>query len=232
MGCLLLIEKNKKWVIGMNRKKLKMMVSTGVILIFIGITIMLNDFIVERREKVFSQMNLELTELLSEDVGADVDDIAQEETSPEEAQEEVSQEEPVVNYETYAGILEIPKIGFNRGFYKKESSLNNVKFNLKILPRSNYPDEDKGNVIIIGHSGNYSNSYFGSLYKLEKEDTASITYNGKKYTYKIVNIYTDKKDGTVTIYRDETKNCLTLITCTKDDETTQTIYILELVGVE
>ena len=47
-----------------------------------------------------------------------------------------------------------------------------------------------------------------------------------------MNIYDDTKDGTVTIYRDESKTCLTLITCTKDDETKQTIYILELEIVE
>lgn len=218
----------------MDNNKLRMLVATGVILIAVGITIMLNDFIVERREKVFSQMNLELTEILNENVSNDVTDAQAEEhvDETEDVQENVPKETPVVNYETYVGILDIPKIGFSRGFYKKESSLNNVKFNLKILPQSNYPDEDKGNVIIIGHSGNYSNSYFGNLYKLALDDTASITYNGKKYTYKIVNIYTDKKDGTVTIYRDETKKCLTLITCTKDDDTTQTIYIFELVSVE
>lgn len=218
----------------MDNNKLRMLVATGVILIAVGITIMLNDFIVERREKVFSQMNLELTEILNENVSNEVTDAQAEEhvDETEDVQENVPKETPVVNYETYVGILDIPKIGFSKGFYKKESSLNNVKFNLKILPQSNYPDEDKGNVIIIGHSGNYSNSYFGNLYKLALDDTASITYNGKKYTYKIVNIYTDKKDGTVTIYRDETKKCLTLITCTKDDDTTQTIYIFELVSVE
>ena len=146
-------------------------------------------------------------------------------------EEEVVNNHDNGNYESYAGILEIPKIGFNKGFYRKESSLNNVKFNLKILDVSSYPDEDKGNVIIIGHSGNYNNSYFANLYQLHLEDTASISYNGKKYTYKIVNIYTDTKDGTVTLYRNENKSCLTLITCTKDDDTTQTIYIMELIEV-
>ena len=59
-----------------------------------------------------------------------------------------------------------------------------------------------------------------------------IKYNNKIYTYKIVNIYTEAKDGVVTIYRDERKSCLTLITCTKDDKTTQTIYILELESIQ
>lgn len=219
----------------MDKAGLKLRITASVFLIVIGITIILNDFIVERREKVFSQMNLELTELLTnntEEAPSD-EQVTQEEQdiSVVETVEE-SQESPNSDYETYIGILDIPKIGFSRGFYKKESSLNNVKFNLKILPQSNYPDEEKGNVIIIGHSGNYSNSYFANLYQLVTGDTASINYNGKKYTYKIVNIYKEQKDGTVTIYRDETKNCLTLITCTKDDDTTQTIYILELVSTE
>lgn len=212
----------------MEQKKLKKQISIGVIFIIIGLSFLLKDYIADKREKVFSAMNLELTELLAVNDQEETEVV--EEAPVEPTKEEVQTTTPV--YEPYAGILEIPKIGFSKGFYKKESSLNNVKFNIKILSQSNYPDEDKGNVIIIGHSGNYNNSYFGNLYQLEIDDTATIQYNNKKYTYKIVNIYTDQKDGTVTIYRDETKNCLTLITCTKDDETTQTIYIFELVSIE
>ncbi len=216
----------------MNSNRLKKQVFSGLVMIVIGISLLMNDFMVERREKTFSKMNLELTELLTNEAANN-----QPEQSSSESQTETQptpDETPTTpsDYETYVGILEIPKISFNKGFYKKESSLNNVKFNIKILDSSSYPDEDKGNTIIIGHSGNYSNSYFGNLYQLALEDTASITYDNRKYTYKIVNIYTEQKDGTVTIYRDESKTCLTLITCTKDDENTQTIYILELVSVE
>lgn len=214
----------------MEQKKLKKQITLGVILIIIGISFLIKDFIIEKREKVFSEMNLELTELLAN--ATPTTEGSEEPVATEEPTVEENTEQSITQYETYAGILEIPKIGFSKGFYKKESSLNNVKFNIKILPQSSYPDEDKGNVIIIGHSGNYSNSYFGNLYQLTLDDTASIKYNNKTYTYKIVNIYTDNKDGTVTIYRDETKNCLTLITCTKDDNTRQTIYILELLTVE
>ena len=38
-------------------------------------------------------------------------------------------------------VLDIPKIGFNKGFYKKESSLNNVKF--KAI------NEDKREAIVL-----------------------------------------------------------------------------------
>lgn len=224
----------------MDKDKLKKQVFLGIVLIIVGLVFLTNDYIVGKREKVFSTMNLELTELLKNENPSPNPDNSTGELEEEPTEESSTPvETPISNpvnessdYETYVGILEIPKIGFNKGFYKKESSLNNVKFNIKILDSSSYPDEDKGNVIIIGHSGNYSNSYFGNLYQLQIEDTASITYQNKKYHYKIINIYTDKKDGTVTVYRDESKTCLTLITCTKDDDTTQTIYILELVNVE
>lgn len=225
----------------MDKINLKKQITIGVVLIIIGISIALKDFVADKREEVFSSMNLELTELLASneetttevpEVPEEQPNITEETTEPEQPQETTPVKETVKEYEKYVGILEIPEIGFSKGFYKKDSSLNNVKYNIKILPQSNYPDEDKGNVIIIGHSGNYNNSYFRNLYKLENDDIAIIKYNNITYTYKIVNIYTDTKDGTVTVYRDETKNCLTLITCTKDDSTKQTIYILELVSAE
>ena len=198
----------------MKNKNLKLTIASGVLLIILGITLMLSNYISDKREQVFSAMNLSLSEL---------DDKKQEEpqNTEENKEEENSSdtEENNNNYETYIGTLEIKKIGLYRGFYSKDSPLNNVKINLKILDVSAYPDEENGNVIIIGHSGNYSNSYFANLYQLQLGDIASIYYNNKKYNYKIDNIYTDEKDGTVTIYRDDTKNTLTLITCTKDDNT-------------
>lgn len=227
----------------MDNNNLKKQITIGVILIIAGIALFTKDYVADKREIVFSTMNLELSELLAhdeeipnEDSGdtptEEVIEDSTEETPEVTPTEEVKEETSKKQYETYIGMLEITKINFSKGFYKKESNLNNVKYNIKILPQSNYPDEENGNVIIIGHSGNYNNSYFKNLYQLELSDTAVLKYNGKTYTYKIVNIYTDSKDGTVTIYRDQTKNCLTLITCTKDDDKTQTIYILELVSAE
>lgn len=218
----------------MEKKTLKQKIFFSLLLIVIGVSLLMNDYVVEKREQVFSQTNLELSALLEEEKKEEEKNktIEAKEPEPENKEETASSSTNQESYETYVGILEIPKINFSKGFYAKTSSLNNVKFNIKILDSSSYPNESKGNTIIIGHSGNYSNSYFGELYQLALGDTASIRYENKKYTYKIVNIYTDTKDGTVTIYRDETKTCLTLITCTKDDEGKQTIYILELESVE
>ena len=216
--------------------KNRIKVAIGLLLIILGINLLLSNYIREKRELVFSNMNMELS-IPELEITKELEEKEEKtEENKEEKKEEISNEEPKQQeeqyYEKYIGILDIPKIGFSKGFYKKESSLNNVKFNLKILNESAYPDETRGNVIIIGHSGNYSNSYFENLYQLELNDTAIITYEGKKYTYRIANIYTDTKNGVITIYRDKTKNTLTLITCTKDDETTQTVYILNLINIE
>ena len=214
--------------------KLKLRIGIGILMIMIGISFISSDYIALKREETFTKVNIELNDLLALETNNTIEEEPEPvQQQPEEQQpEEVTTPEPEKQYERFAGILEIPKINFSKGFYQKGSELNNVKFNLKILDVSSYPDEERGNVIIIGHSGNYNNSYFGNLYQLAVNDTASIIYNEKTYRYKVVNIYNEDKDGTVTIYRDGTKNCLTLITCTKDDETKQTVYILERYSVE
>lgn len=203
--------------------KLRIVITTGVMLMFIGITLLLNDYVKEKRDLVYNEMNLSIMEISSDDIEEEVTD----ETSSSEQEEKVDSGNE--DYESYVAKLNIPKINFSRGFYKKDSSLNDLRYSIKILSESDYPDVEKGNVILAGHSGNYTNSYFANLYKLELGDTATINYNNKDYTYKIVNIYYEDKDGTVSIYRNKEKSTLTLITCTKDDKEHQTIYILELI---
>lgn len=132
----------------------------------------------------------------------------------------------------YIGYLTIPKINLTKGFLDNRSQENNVDKNLLVVNGSNYPNVNKGNFIIAGHSGTGWNSFFNDLYKLNVGDTAYITYKGKKYIYQITNIYTQPKVGKIAIYRDYTKTTLTLITCTNNDSTTQTIYIAELLQIE
>lgn len=131
----------------------------------------------------------------------------------------------------YIGYLNISKINLNKGFVSKNSEENNVDKNIMVIQESSYPDVDKGNLIIAGHSGTGWNAYFNDLYKLQVGDMATVQYKNKKYNYKIVNIYKQKKVGTIAIYRDYNKTTLTLVTCTNNDSSTQTIYIAELQDV-
>lgn len=207
----------------MKKNNLKYQVAAGVILIISGIPLLLSNYIKEKRDVVFNEMNLALSELSSNEVSI-------EEEQEEPTEEVVVEEKKEYTYEEYLGILDIPKINFYKGFYSKTSNLNNVKFNLFVLKESDYPDVVNGNLIIAGHSGNYNNSYFTNLYKLNIDDTITVHYNNKDYIYKITKIYNEEKTGTVRILRDRNKTCLTLITCTKDDNYHQTIYISELIG--
>lgn len=204
------------------KNNLKLQVAAGVILIISGIPLLLSNYIKEKRDVVFSEMNLALSEVST----GDIDNVVEE---PEEVEEPTEEAKEEYTYEEYLGIIDIPKINLYKGFYSKTSNLNNVKFNLFVLKESDYPDVINGNLIIAGHSGNYNNSYFANLYKLELEDTIIVHYNKKDYTYKITKIYNEEKTGTVRILRDRNKTTLTLITCTKDDSKHQTIYISELI---
>ena len=153
--------------------------------------------------------------------------------------EEEQGNEPIVEEEEegevtndYIGYITIPKINLTKGFHDKRSPENNVDKNLLVVNGSNYPSTERGNFIVAGHSGTGWNAFFNDLYKLNIDDIAEVSYKGKKYTYKIVNIYKQPKVGNIAIYRDYSKTTLTLITCTNFDDTTQTIYIAELIKTE
>ena len=132
----------------------------------------------------------------------------------------------------YIGYLNIPKINLTKGFLDNRSSENDVEKNILVVEGSNYPDVDKGNFILAGHSGTGWKAFFNDLYKLSAGDTAKIIYKDKTYTYQITNIYKQPKTGKLAIYRNYDKTTLTLITCTNNDSTTQTIYIAELINKE
>ena len=156
-----------------------------------------------------------------------------------EISEEEDRKEPIVEEEPatevtneYIGYLTIPKINLTKGFLDKRSTENDVEKNILVVEGSNYPNTDKGNLILAGHSGTGWKAFFNDLYKLQINDTAYVTYKGKKYVYSITNIYTQPKIGKLAIYRNYDKTTLTLITCTNNDSTTQTIYIAELVSIE
>lgn len=209
-----------------NKTNYKQTIILGVILITFGITLMSNNYIKTKREETFNDMNLLLLDSNIDEVNTEENNDNNDNVdSVEEPQEE--HKDTSNNYEPYLAVLKIPKVNLERGFYDKGSSLNNVDYNILFHSNSDYPDKLNGNVILASHSGTSSISYFKNLYKLELGDEASINYKNTTYTYKVVNIYKEEKDGTIAIYRNKEKSTLTLITCTKNDNTKQTIYILE-----
>ena len=205
----------------------------SVLIVFIGICILSSTYFNTKKNEVFDEMNkLYYDQIVS--LEEEIDDIPENTIETEENDNDdiqtTTKSTITIDYtKYYIGYLKIPAINLEHGFVDKNSKYNNVNKNIYVHPSSKYPDSLNGNLILASHSGNSAISYFKYLYKLNIDDDVYITYNGKDYHYKIVKIYKDTKDGTVAIRRDVNKTTLTLITCSKDDKTMQTIYICELV---
>ena len=195
-------------------------VTLGILLLFFGIFCLTFTYFKSIKLNLFNQKNLEYFEEI--DISEDVDEVDE----VNEIKEETTT--PIINY-NYIGYLEIPKINLKRGFVSLNSKYNSVSYNVMLIKGSSMPDVKNGNLILAAHRGNSSVSFFDKLYKLEIGDEANITYNNKVYKYKLVNTYLEEKDGSIAIYRDENKNTLTLITCTRRDKKTQTVFIFELI---
>lgn len=216
--------KNKK----LNKKKRispNTVALIGAFVITLGGFFILYNFISDKKLFAYDYMNEQIynnneTEIYSVN------------TTEVTTDEEENKTQNYQDIESYIGYLEIPKIKFRRGFYNIDSKLNTVEANIEIIKGSEMPDVTNGNLIIAGHSGTGWKAFFKDLYKLEVGDEAVVTYAGINYKYKITNIYKEKNTGTVSIKRNYDKTTLTLITCTKDDSSTQTIYIAELYTVE
>lgn len=220
-------------------------ITISVLIIFIGICILGSTYYNTKKYQVFDDMNEEYYEMISSLVDVEDEEVVTEITTEESSEETLDL--PVENVTTtttttmttttvaeikesiYVGYLNIPKIDLKRGFTDINSKYNKVSKNIYVHPSSSYPDVKNGNLILASHSGTSSISFFKNLYKLEPDDDIYVNYNNKDYHYKITNIYTDLKNGNISIRRNKNKTSITLITCTKNDKTTQTVYIGELI---
>ena len=202
----------------------KIFILLSLLMITIGLFLLAHNFLMIQKLAVFNKMDLllyALKEPVSEkeniNVEVETDDVASDEVEPSGPAKQ------------YIATLAIPAISLRLGLVSPESIYNNIESTITIIQPSSMPDVEKGNLIIAGHSGMGYLAFFRNLYKLQKGDQASITYQQKTYRYQLVNIYSEEKTGYVSIYRDRNKKTLTLITCTKDNDHMQTIYIFEAI---
>ena len=193
----------------------------SAIVIVFGLFLIFYNFINKKRLVAYDYINEKFN------TKVEVENIV----SSDEKEEEEEEENTDNDLEHYIGYLEIPKLGFNRGFYNIASPENTVEKSIHVIEGSQMPNKKNGNLIIAGHSGTGWKAFFNDLYKLNIGDQAIVTYKGHKYTYQIEDISKQAKTGTLTIKRNRNKTTLTLITCTNNDSTTQTIYVASLVNV-
>lgn len=214
-----------------NRKmKKSQILLLGSLLVFVGVCTLSYEYLVKMKEDVFTDMELKANSnlLVVEPDDEEATEVPITNNLPED-NKEVVQPQQTIDYSKYLGVLEIPKIGLKRGFYNIGSRYNNIQYNVTLVEGSTMPDVANGNLILMAHSGWAAISYFEYLYNLSLGDYAYVTYNGTKYAYKLVNVYDVAKTGKVKIVRSYEKTTLTLITCTRNNDKAQTVYILELV---
>ena len=202
----------------------------SIIIVIIGLIILCSEYFNSKKIAVYDYMN----ELYYTKENIETEEIIEENNKEEDSEEnntsykfDIKEDESI-----YIGYLSIPDINLKKGFTKKESKYNTISKNIQILSASDYPDKENGNVIFAAHSGNSSVSYFNKLYLLNIDALVYVIYNNVTYAYKITDIYTVKKSGEIEIKSNKNKSNITLITCTKNDNTTQTVYLGELISKE
>ena len=126
---------------------------------------------------------------------------------------------------TYDAVLSIPKIDLKKGVYSINDKRNNIEENIMIHKDSIYPDSNNSNVILIAHSGTGPKAIFKELNKLDKDSLIEFYYKHTKYVYKINDIYSVNKNGSIGLRNDINKKTITLITCNSLDKSKQDVYI-------
>lgn len=206
-------------------------ITISIIIVIIGIIVLASEYFNSKKIAVYDYMNelyYNVSDANPEEINNDTEENNEEKDSEETSYKfDIKEEESI-----YIGYLSIPDINLKKGFTTKESKYNTISKNIEILSASDYPDKENGNVIFAAHSGNSSVSYFNKLYLLNIGALVYITYDNVNYTYRITDIYTVNKSGTVEVRSNKNKSNITLITCTKNDNTTQTVYLGELISKE
>lgn len=199
----------------------------GSLLIFGGAIFLSSNYLLKMREEVFSDMKIAMMgpSVPSDSVEQTIDpNIIPAQTG------ETYEENYTVDYSVYYGVLEIPKIWLKRGFYNVGSRYNSIKYNVTMVDGSTMPGDGVGNLILMAHSGDSYISFFANLYRLGVGDDCYITHNGVQYHYQIVKIYDVQKSGMMVLNYNPEAMTLTLVTCTKDNDSLQTVYVAEFAG--
>ncbi len=209
-------------------------ISLSVLFCFIGLVLVSYTYFATIKSNLYNYKNISFLET-EVNIDESIDEIIADSDSDID-QTSLEQETTKANSSdsrnNYIGYLTIPDINLKRGFLDFDSKYNSVNYNVMLIEGSEMPDVENGNLILAAHRGNSSVSFFDKLYKLKMGAEATVTYQNKNYTYNLVESYTVPKTGKVTIRRNGEVNTLTLITCTRNDKKTQTVFIFELSNIE
>lgn len=110
------------------------------------------------------------------------------------------------------GMIIINKINLKEELFPINSSENTIERHVSILK-----DSTKELMIIAAHSGIGEIAYFQELDKLEINDEIILIIENNKNTYKVKDIWEEKKNGYININKENTRQ-LVLTTCSPNKE--------------
>ena len=120
--------------------------------------------------------------------------------------------------EEYLGILKIPKINLQEGFYNINSKNNNINKSITILKESSMPDINGSIIYLTAHSGYGYLAFFKDLDKLELGDLITIDIKDNSYQYIVSNIYEMDKTGKIEVNHNINENYIVLTTCSNSKD--------------
>ena len=143
----------------------------GSLFIFIGVVTLSWNYLLKMTDQVYSDMRISMMDVSTSGEVEIENDLQNLDTNTTEnnaitepVQQPVANPKPV-DFSKYYGVIEIPRIELKRGFYNTDSPYNTIEKNVTMVQGSTMPDVDKGNLILMAHSGDAYISYFAYLYK-------------------------------------------------------------------
>lgn len=114
--------------------------------------------------------------------------------------------------------LSIPKISLKNKIYEVNDEENIVDKNIQLIK------DNIDNYVLAGHNGNVKIAYFKNLDKLVVGDLIYFYYHGVLRIYQLNKVYEIKKNGYFKIQK-YSFPVINLITCKKDSNTLQVVYV-------
>lgn len=109
-----------------------------------------------------------------------------------------------VDTDTYYGYLVIPAIEMKLGFFSYDSSLNTVSKNVELIDTG-----IKNTYLLAAHSGIGPLAYFNDLRYLKENDDVYLEFKNKTLHYKVSNIKSETKTGSLKLKNVEEQIVLT-----------------------
>lgn len=121
-------------------------------------------------------------------------------------------------------MIEIPKINLFLIVEKADDNFQNLDESLVYYKYFN-PDDK---IIIFGHSGMGTGTYFNKLDELNNNDMVNLYFDGKVYKYEFNKSYVVSKTATYLLENEENSKKLLLITCKRNDKNKRVVVELVL----